>query len=71
MAHRIAYVADPASATSPPSLLVRPDGVIVWADSRDTATSDDAASGTSGTTTCDDGALKELDAAIQRWVGTR
>ncbi|NEW69632.1 FAD-dependent monooxygenase [Streptomyces rhizosphaericus] len=58
MAHRIAYVADPASATSPPSLLVRPDGVIVWADARDTATSDD-------------GVLKELDAAIQRWVGTR
>ncbi|MGW5445048.1 FAD-dependent monooxygenase [Streptomyces asiaticus] len=58
MAHRIAYVADSGSAMSPPSLLVRPDGVIVWADSRDTATSDD-------------GALKELDAAIQRWVGTR
>lgn len=58
MAHRIAYVADPASATSPPSLLVRPDGVIVWADPRDTATSDD-------------GAFKELDAAVQRWVGTR
>ncbi|WP_445517922.1 FAD-dependent monooxygenase [Streptomyces sp. NEAU-174] len=68
MAHRIAYVADPASATSPPSLLVRPDGVIVWADARDTATPDTAASGTA---TSDDGALKELDAAIQRWVGTR
>ncbi|MEE4596716.1 FAD-dependent monooxygenase [Streptomyces sp. DSM 41524] len=68
MAHRIAYVADPASAMSPPSLLVRPDGVIVWADSRDTATSGTA---TSGTATSDDGVLKELDAAIQRWVGTR
>ncbi|GAA1065665.1 FAD-dependent monooxygenase [Streptomyces asiaticus] len=60
MEHRIAYVADPASATSPPSLLVRPDGVIVWADSRDTATSDIATSGTatsdiatSGTATSD------------------
>lgn len=58
MEHRIAYVADPASATSPSSLLVRPDGVIVWADSRDTATSDD-------------GVLKELDAAIRRWVDAR
>ncbi|AGP59725.1 FAD-dependent monooxygenase [Streptomyces rapamycinicus] len=68
MEHRIGYVADPASATSPPSLLVRPDGVIVWADSRDTATSDTA---TPDTATSDGGVLKELDAAIQRWVGTR
>ncbi|MBA6433704.1 FAD-dependent monooxygenase [Streptomyces sp. GMR22] len=73
MAHRIASVADPASATSPPSLLVRPDGVIVWADARDTATSDDGAPDTapSDTATSDDGVLKELDAAVQRWVGTR
>ncbi|MBO3673877.1 FAD-dependent oxidoreductase [Streptomyces sp. NEAU-YJ-81] len=55
--HRIAYVADPASDTSPPSLFVRPDGVVIWAASRDTASSDDAV-------------LKELDTAIQRWVGT-
>lgn len=54
---RIAYVVDPASDTSPPSLLVRPDGVIVWATSGDTASSDDAV-------------LKDLDTAIQRWVGT-
>ncbi|MBP8536535.1 FAD-dependent monooxygenase [Streptomyces sp. MK37H] len=66
MEHRIAYVADPAPATSPPSLLVRPDGVIVWADSRDTAS--DAA--TSDTATSDHGVLKELDAAIQRWIDT-
>ncbi|WP_413105813.1 FAD-dependent monooxygenase [Streptomyces sp. Inha503] len=76
--HRIAYVADPASATSPPSLLIRPDGVIVWADSPDTATSDTAtlAPATSGSAmsdsaTSDDGVLKELDAAIQRWVDAR
>ncbi|MER8156172.1 FAD-dependent oxidoreductase [Streptomyces sp. NPDC094472] len=56
--HRITYVADPASDTSPPSLFVRPDGVIIWTTSRDTASSDDAV-------------LKELDTAIQRWVGTR
>ncbi|AQW51910.1 FAD-dependent oxidoreductase [Streptomyces violaceusniger] len=55
--HRVAYVADPASETSQPSLFVRPDGVIIWAASRDTASSDDAV-------------LKELDTAIQRWVGT-
>ncbi|ASQ95618.1 FAD-dependent oxidoreductase [Streptomyces sp. 11-1-2] len=55
--HRVAYVADPASETSQPSLFVRPDGVIIWAASRDTASSDDAV-------------LKELDTAVQRWVGT-
>ncbi|MCQ8188264.1 FAD-dependent monooxygenase [Streptomyces rugosispiralis] len=73
MEHRIAYVADPASATSPPSLLVRPDGVIAWADSRDSATSEGATSGTamSGTAMSDDGVLKGLDAAIQRWVDSR
>ncbi|MFE5158058.1 FAD-dependent monooxygenase [Streptomyces sp. NPDC056697] len=54
---RIAYVVDPASDTSPPSLLIRPDGVIVWATSGDTTSSDDAV-------------LKDLDTAIQRWVGT-
>lgn len=56
--HRIAYTSDPASDTSSPSLFVRPDGVIIWATSRDTASSDDAV-------------LKELATAIQRWVGTR
>ncbi|MEU5731663.1 MULTISPECIES: hypothetical protein [Streptomyces] len=56
--HRIAYVADPASDTSPPSLFVRPDGVIIWATSPDTASSDDAV-------------LKEFGTAIRRWVGTR
>nr|WP_043237467.1 hypothetical protein [Streptomyces violaceusniger] len=55
--HRIAYTSDPASDTSPPSLFVRPDGVISWATSRVTASSDDAV-------------LKELGTAIQRWVGT-
>ncbi|GAA3362665.1 FAD-dependent monooxygenase [Streptomyces antimycoticus] len=55
--HRIAYVADPAH-TSPPSLFVRPDGVIIWATSPDSASSDDAV-------------LNELDTAIRRWVGTR
>ncbi|WP_413811322.1 FAD-dependent monooxygenase [Streptomyces sp. OE57] len=76
--HRIAYVADPASATSPPSLLVRPDGVVVWADSSDTDSPDTATSDTAtpdtatpDTATSDDGVLKELDAAIQRWVDTR
>ncbi|MEU8876025.1 FAD-dependent monooxygenase [Streptomyces javensis] len=63
--HRIAYVADPASAASPSSLLVRPDGVIVWAVPHDTAASDTA---TPVTATSDDGVLKELDAAIRRWV---
>ncbi|GAA1092932.1 FAD-dependent monooxygenase [Streptomyces javensis] len=66
--HRIAYVADPASAASPPSLLVRPDGVIVWAAAHDTAASDTA---TPVTAASDDGVLKELDAAIQRWVDSR
>ncbi|WP_413798037.1 hypothetical protein [Streptomyces iranensis] len=46
----------------------RPGGVIVRADSRDTATSGTA---TPDTATSDDGVLKELDAAIQWWVDTR
>ncbi|GAA4531943.1 FAD-dependent monooxygenase [Amycolatopsis samaneae] len=55
LGHRIAHVPDPASDTSLPSLLVRPDGIIVWADA-----------GPSG-----DARRKLLDTAIERWAGTR
>jgi hypothetical protein len=52
---RVTYVADPTSDTSLPSLLVRPDEIIVWATTQDSeATSDDA--------------QKRLGAATERWV---
>ncbi|MFE5123730.1 FAD-dependent oxidoreductase [Streptomyces sp. NPDC056669] len=58
LSERIAYVADSAADTELPSLLVRPDGIIIWAaDQDDEPTSDDA--------------TKRLDAATLRWVGTR
>jgi len=55
---RIAYVTDPASDTSLPSLLVRPDGIIVWATTQDAAPAGDAAQ-------------EKLDTAIRRWAGAR
>jgi len=55
---RIAYVTDPASDTSLPSLLMRPDGIIVWATTQDAAPAGDDAQ-------------EKLDAAIRRWAGAR
>ncbi|MCH0558432.1 FAD-dependent monooxygenase [Streptomyces sp. MUM 16J] len=54
---RIVYLADPASDASLPSLLVRPDGVVIWAATQDAAPADEA--------------QKRLDAAIRRWAGAR
>ncbi|MEW2454504.1 FAD-dependent monooxygenase [Streptomyces albus] len=56
--HRIAYVADPAAAPSSPSLLVRPDGVVVWAATQEGAPSDA-------------GARTRLEGALRRWAGAR
>ncbi|WP_410646899.1 FAD-dependent oxidoreductase [Amycolatopsis sp. cmx-4-54] len=53
LADSVAYTADPTSEDSTPSLLVRPDGVIAWADA-----SEDSV----------ENARKLLDAAIRRWV---
>lgn len=55
---RIACVSDPAADTSLPSLLVRPDGVVVWAATEDAAT-------------VDADARTRLDAALRRWAGAR
>ncbi|MEU5850319.1 FAD-dependent oxidoreductase [Saccharopolyspora shandongensis] len=55
---RVTSVADPTADTSLPSLLVRPDGIIVWATTQD------------GEPTGDD-AHTRLDVAIARWVGAR
>lgn len=55
---QVAYVADPTADRSLPSLLVRPDGVIIWATTQE----DDSA---------DDNARKRLDAATLRWTGSR
>jgi 2-polyprenyl-6-methoxyphenol hydroxylase-like FAD-dependent oxidoreductase len=55
---RIAYVADPTSDTTPPSLLVRPDGIIAWATTQDTEpTSEDT--------------QEQLATALRRWAGAR
>nr|WP_042180523.1 FAD-dependent monooxygenase [Kibdelosporangium sp. MJ126-NF4]CEL14425.1 probable oxygenase [Kibdelosporangium sp. MJ126-NF4]CTQ88790.1 probable oxygenase [Kibdelosporangium sp. MJ126-NF4] len=56
--HQVTYVADPTEDTSLSSLLVRPDGVIIWATTQEDESTDD-------------NAHKRLDAAIPRWVGTR
>ncbi|MFE0026733.1 FAD-dependent oxidoreductase [Amycolatopsis sp. NPDC059021] len=53
---RVAYVADPTPDASLPSLLVRPDGIIAWADTRNPERSDDTV-------------RKLLDAALLRWAG--
>lgn len=53
---RVACVADPTAETSLPSLLVRPDGIIAWADTRDAEHSGDDS-------------RKQLAAALERWVG--
>ncbi|MFF1922733.1 FAD-dependent oxidoreductase [Streptomyces sp. NPDC058221] len=58
LGERIAYVADPAADSSSPSLLVRPDGIVIWVATHD----DEGASGDAG---------KQLDAATLRWVGAR
>ncbi|RSM69327.1 FAD-dependent oxidoreductase [Amycolatopsis sp. WAC 01375] len=55
---RVAYVADPTADMSLPSLLVRPDGIIVWA-----TTQEEESDGGD--------ARKRLDAAISRWTGSR
>ncbi|MFD5090113.1 FAD-dependent oxidoreductase [Amycolatopsis thailandensis] len=57
LADSVAYTADPISDAYQPSLLVRPDGIIAWAD-----VSED-----SGNDTVD--VRKLLDIAIGRWVG--
>lgn len=54
--HRVASVADPSSDTSLPSLLVRPDGIIVWASSP-------------GAESPGDDAQEQFAAAIQCWAG--
>lgn len=63
LGERITCVAAPAVATDPEaqtqSLLVRPDGVIVWASAADGQ--DDAVTG--------DDAMKRLDAAVLHWAG--
>ncbi|MDJ1133639.1 FAD-dependent oxidoreductase [Streptomyces iconiensis] len=74
LGHRIAYLTDPdgdpdadagrapapgpTSDTSPPSLLVRPDGVVIWSTAH-------------GEEPADDTARKRLDSAISRWAGAR
>jgi 2-polyprenyl-6-methoxyphenol hydroxylase-like FAD-dependent oxidoreductase len=55
--HWIAYVADRTTDASRPSLLVRPDGIIVWAAPQDSDRTDDA--------------WELLVAAIARWIGDR
>jgi hypothetical protein len=53
---RVAYVADPASDTSLPSLTVRPGGIIIWATAQDSEP-------------ISDNAQKRLGTAVVRWVG--
>ena len=58
LGRRTEYVADATSETSLPSLLVRPDGIIVWANTQNAVSSDEEV-------------RKTLAAAILRWAGTR
>ncbi|MEV7548064.1 FAD-dependent oxidoreductase [Amycolatopsis sp. NPDC089917] len=53
-ADSVAYTADPVSDASQPSLFVRPDGIVAWAD---------------GSADSADNARKLLGIAIGRWVG--
>ncbi|MGC0421620.1 FAD-dependent oxidoreductase [Embleya sp. AB8] len=55
---RIAHAADPTTDPHLPSLLIRPDGIIIWAADQDAAS------------TAADDATKQLHTATQRWLGT-